>query len=452
MRRTLLILACGLTARLSPALGPHEVLLLANRNSEDSVGVAREYAAMRRIPDANLVILDIPAGTGLEISPADFSKRIWEPAAKAVRERGLEDHILAWVYSVDFPVRIRAEPPLSLVGLTFLRNRMPEAAPVEKGLYASPLFAGPDHPKATGFPAQSLDASRAWLGKDMPLPAMMLGYTGTNGNTREEALACLRRGVQADGTRPAGTVYFVTNNDVRSLCRQWQFPAAIRELQEQEVEAQIATAPPGAGSSILGIMMGAADVPMEAGRTFVPGAMAEHLTSFGAEFERPEQTKITAWIRAGATASAGAVAEPFSAWTKFPHARFFVHLAAGCTILESFYQSIRCPLQVLLIGEPLAAPWSPASALTVRGLESGELDRLTLVEAVVAPRNGETFTRFLFLMDGRTLRPAGTARRVLLDPAALEPGRHTLRAVAYGVGPVRGQLFAEQTFTVRPAR
>ncbi len=448
MRYHVIVLSLSLLARAGFALGPHELLILANRNSGASLGIAREYAALRHIPDSNLITLDLPFPADIEVSPGDFTRLIWEPTLEAIRQRGLGDHILAWVYSVDFPIRITATPPLSIQGLTFLRNRMPDGDTVAKGVYASPLFAGPDNPRFPGFPAQSLDMPRAWLGKDMPLPSMMLGFMGTNGNTRDEIRACLERGVQADGTRPDGTVCFITNSDVRSTCREWEFPPTVRELQQAGVTALITNAFPAPATALLGVVMGASDIPMSPARTFLPGAMAEHLTSFGAAFDDSGQTKITEWIRAGATASAGTVTEPLSIWTKFPHARFYVHLAAGCTMLESFYQAIRCPLQILLIGEPLASPWTPASTLTLRGLESGALHEATPIEAVVEPRSGELFNRFLFLLDGKTLQSTSKSGTVTLDPAALPAGSHTLRAVAYAVGSVRGQIFAEQAFTI----
>jgi len=42
---------------------------------------------------------------------------------RAIRERGLSDHILAWAYSIDLPVRVRTDPLVSITGLTFVRNQ-----------------------------------------------------------------------------------------------------------------------------------------------------------------------------------------------------------------------------------------------------------------------------------------------------------------------------------------
>lgn len=435
------------------ALGPHEVLLLANRQSPRSMEIAREYAVLRHIPEENLVALDLPAEPAFEITPAEFTEKIWDPAQQVLRERGLDDHILAWVYSVDFPIRITATPALSIQGLTFMRNKLPTQNQVERGTYASPLFAGPETPRISGFPAQSLDVQSAWMGKDMPLPSMMLGYMGPNGNSREEIMACLKTGIRADQTRPEDTVLILTNNDVRTLSRIWEFGVATRELNAQNITALISSTVPankGEPIQLLGLMSGAAEIPGIASGQFHfrPGAIAEHLTSFGAAFDNNAQTKITEWIRAGATASSGTVTEPFNIWMKFPHARVFSLQVAGCTILESLIQSIRCPLQTLLIGEPLSSPWSTRSSITLKGPANGILNERTVFTASITTRDGDIFSRFMFLLDGKTLAAANKSPETTLDPATLKSGRHKLRVVAYRVGSVRSQIFAESQFEV----
>lgn len=448
------LLAVSLLLLVAPAaraLGPHEILLLVNRNSPDSTAIAREYCRLRGVPEPNLVLLDLPYPAGkvpVEIAAADFTRLIWDPATAAAKARGIQDHILAWVYSVDFPVRIAGNPPGSITGLTFLRNRPASQTDVAQALYRSPLFAGPESPQAAGFPAQSLDVQKAWLAKDTPLPAMMLGYVGPNGNTRAEVLACLERGAKADAQKPDGTVYFATNTDVRSVCRLWEIPSAANELKSRRIRFSITNALPIAATDVIGLMAGAADLDLKSGPAFLPGAMAEHLTSFGAMFDTSSQTKITEWIRAGATASAGTVTEPLSAWPKFPHARFHAHSAAGCTIIESFYQSLRCPLQILPLGDPLCAPWRSAATLTIKGLASGRVENRTRVSASVEARPDELYNRFLFLLDGRPFRALAKESTVTLDPAALPAGRHVLRAVAYSAGSLRQQAFADAPFEV----
>ena len=437
--------------RPARALGPHELLVLANSNSTASVTLARDYLRLRQVPECNLVLLDLPSAAWTapyEISTNQFTTLIWEPAQRAIRDRGLEDHILAWAYSIDIPVRVRTEPLVSITGLTFVRNRLPSRDDMVRGLYASALFGGPDSPDFRGFAAQSLDNQRAWLGSDMPVPAMLLGFDGTQGNTKADIEACLRRGRDSDGTAPAGTVYLITNGDVRTQCRLWQFPSVVRELREKGIAATITNALPVGGPPIAGVLHGLADIDLGGERIFAPGCMAEHLTSFGAVFDGGGQTKLTAWIRAGATASAGTITEPFAIWSKFPHARYFVYAATGCTVMESFYQSVKCPLQLLPVGEPLAAPWRPAAHLTLRGMPEGPLRTPTTVTVAVQNDAGYLFNRTMFLVDGRTLQPLGKLASVTLTPAGLTVGEHTFRAVAYAVGALRYQTFAEATFVV----
>lgn len=440
-----------LLAQSAFALGPHEILLLANRNSPRSLELAREYAALRQVPAANLVALDLPAAPDLGMSPDDFTRLILKPAQEAAVRQGVADHILAWVYSLDFPIRFSSTPPVSLQGITLVKGKLPPTDDIARGTYVSPLFAGPDNPAHPGFPSQSLDAQHAWQGSAMPLPSMMLGFMGPHGNTRAEITACLQAGARSDRTRPEGTVAIVTNSDVRSLCRQWQAAPAASELARLGLATLVTNDTPQQALALTGIMTGAAQVPgLAPGRfTFRPGAIADNLTSFGAAFDNNGQTKLTEWIRAGATAAAGTVTEPLSIWAKFPTARVFAHPVAGCTILESYYQATRCPLQLLIIGEPLACPWGPASGISLDGLPAGPLAERRVVSANLDTRESEFFNRFMFLLDGKTLQAASRNAEVTLDPAAIPAGKHKLRVVAYGVGSVRSQIFFETDLEVR---
>lgn len=433
------------------ALGGHELLVLANGRSPASVRVARKFMDLRKIPDENLVHLPVPdyaVKPPCAISREDFTQFIWLPAHRAMKKHQIGDHILAWAYSTDFPVMISGDPGVSIQGITFLRNSPPDPEKVSKGRYLSPLFAGPSTPNGMEYSAQSLDIYRRWLGEDMPLPSMMLGYTGERGNTEAEVFACLETAVRSDGTLPTGTVYFVTSPDIRSKCRQWQFPRAARELTRLGVTTRITGDFPAGQRDVLGVMMGAANVkPREIG-AFAPGAMAEHLTSAAGEFTTDSQTKLTAWLRAGASASAGTVVEPMSIWAKFPSANFYVHYASGCTMIESFFQSIHCPLQILLVGDPLAAPWAPLPGLLLSGTETTAGAAALQLNARVDDPGGY-YADFRFLVDGRIVSEKASCR---LSAAGMTDGPHTLRVVGYRTGLVRTQSFVQKSFAVREGK
>ena len=109
-----------------------------------------------------------------------------------VSERGLDNRLLAWIYSADFPVRITSEPPVSLQGMTFVKNTLPEgkalADAIGKGRYFSPLFAGPDT-FAAYWKCQSRKASQinnppyaeSWIG------GLLVRYVGSRGHSSAHA-------------------------------------------------------------------------------------------------------------------------------------------------------------------------------------------------------------------------------------------------------------------------
>ena len=446
MQKLIWILFFWVGAVTSYALGPHEIIVVVNGNSNESVKLARKYAVMRSVPRMNIIRLSTPdlKAESFSISPAEFTRMIWRPVNKIISERGLEDRVLAWVYSTGFPLRVETMPHMSIQGITFVRNSVPESREIQKGLYRSDLFAGPDSPWEKGNMSQTFDVYRRWLGDEMPLPSMLLGYSGKRGNTAGEITSCLKKGGASDGTAPGGTVYFVKSEDIRSRCRHWQYPAASRELRGEGIESVLLDRFPENRKDIIGLMMGSASVQPDSAGYFLPGAMGEHLTSAAAIFDSAGQTKLSAWIKAGATASAGTVTEPLSIWKKFPCARFFVHYARGCTVMESFFQSVRCPLQIVFAGDPLASPWSANGRLVLKGLpktaDSGKFE----IKAEVRESDVHFVDYEYFLDDRKT----GEGSSLMLDISTMKPGERRLRAVAYSAGLVRKQLFTEQAFTV----
>jgi len=340
---------------------PHRVAVLVNENSQNSKKAANVFAALHGVPGGNLIYLNLPDSmvTGrAECSPEEFISRIYEPAQKTIEERGLTEQVLAWVYSVDFPIRIVTSPndrqQMSLMGITFTRGKVPAMEMIEKGQFASTLFAGPLQEGGPKNPPRSFDVISAALKERMPLPAMMLGYTGEKGTDMDTVLRCIENGVRArQGIQNPQILLVQTGDKARSGPREWQYADVKAELALRGGSAVICTNPPSAQTNLTGVLIGAETVKPADFGTFAPGAFAEHLTSWSAEFQKP-QTKCTEWLKAGATVTAGMVTEPYNAWPKFPHARFFVHYASGCSAMESFYQSILSPVQVLLLGDPLS--------------------------------------------------------------------------------------------------
>ncbi|MGH8742520.1 MAG: TIGR03790 family protein, partial [Burkholderiales bacterium] len=94
---------------------------------------------------------------------------------------------------------------------------------------------------------------------------------------------------------------------------------------------------------------------------FLPGAMADHLTSAGGALTGSGSGQMSAlrWLEAGATASYGTVVEPCNLPQKFPDPAVAIgRYLAGDTLIEAYWKSVRMPGQGVFVGEPLAAPFA----------------------------------------------------------------------------------------------
>lgn len=452
--------ALALLPARAPALGPHEVALIVNDASVDSILLAQAYARVRAFPECNIVRVTVPpAANGLiptAMTRAEFKAGVFDPVRKALAERGLAPQILAWVYSCGFPVRVTADEAglaapstndLSITGATFVRCAWPRDRDIVRGLYVSPLFAGPDGPDEEPAPALAFDQARNAILDEMPLPAAMLAWTGPRGLKLDDAIAAIERAGLSDCTAPAGTVWFATSGDVRSTCRDWQFAAAAAAVDAHEgVRAVIATnTPPPSAGRLVGCMAGTADVRIP--KTFAAGSFAEHLTSYAAAFDRSIQTKAVKWLRGGAGFTSGTVAEPYALWQKFPNAWIFPRLLAGLTQIEAFYQSVRCPLQQLPLGDPLAKPWAPLVEPFVQGPADEEVSGRVEFRCSIPGKYARKPPLFTWLVDGRK---AGDGRTFIWDTTRLEDGPHFVRVVVRDTWDdgIRHQGFYEAAFLV----
>jgi uncharacterized protein (TIGR03790 family) len=433
---------------------PHRVAVLVNETSQASKQAANLFMALHGVPDINRIGLDLPetmASGRFECTPEEFRTLIYEPAKKLITERGLDEQIAAWVYSVDFPIRVVTSEndrrQMSLMGLTFTRGTVPDPEQVEQGKVTSPLFAGPVQADGSSNPPRSFDVFAASLKEKMPLPSMMLGYIGENGSSMENVLRSIQNGARARQSGVKHPVLLVkTADEMRSAPRDWQFAAVEKELEQRDGSATVYTNQPPAQTNLLGVMTGAATVDPSTFGSFAPGAFGEHLTSWSAEFQKP-QTKCTAWIDAGATVTAGMVTEPYNNWVKFPHARFFVYYASGCSAMESFYQAILSPMQVLLLGNPLSQITGLPVQIETVGLRDEIRDSINA--AFVAKAKFPVDARALYsaVLNGKQIKEADGTTLIELPFDEMGDGYHEVRLIAQALSPVSPGGF--KTFPVQ---
>lgn len=218
-------------------------------------------------------------------------------------------------------------------------------------------------------PSIAFDASAGWNSDGSPvsdptapryLLSVVLACTTGRGLSEEEAMQNLRRSARSDATRPSGTIYFERNGDVRSTTREWAFQNAARKLQAMGVNAVVEDGVvPKERRDVAGAVIGIADFDWKTSQsTILPGAIVEHLTSFGGVMTKGAgQTPLTEFLKHGAAGSSGTVTEPYAIQAKFPGPFIQVFYAEGCTLAEAFYQSVTGPYQLLIVGDPLANPW-----------------------------------------------------------------------------------------------
>ena len=79
------LIAYGALTLPATAQGPHEIALIVNANSPDSLEIAHHYAHVRRVPSANVIYLDLPPDFALNQPLSTFALAAVEPPDKAER-------------------------------------------------------------------------------------------------------------------------------------------------------------------------------------------------------------------------------------------------------------------------------------------------------------------------------------------------------------------------------
>lgn len=184
-------------------------------------------------------------------------------------------------------------------------------------------------------------------------PAMSLAATSF-----EDAKALIDRGVAADGTAPSGTAYLVSTSDANRNVRAAQYPLAARQAQGRVRVVGVQGDLLMDRDDVLFYFTGLTYVLALRTNHYLPGAIADHLTSAGGVLDGTGQMSAMQWLRAGATGSYGAVVEPCNFPGKFPSPPLVIkRYLRGETLIEAYWKSVRMPAQGVFIGEPMAAPW-----------------------------------------------------------------------------------------------
>ncbi|MEM7307393.1 MAG: TIGR03790 family protein [Planctomycetota bacterium] len=425
--------------------GESAVLVVDPANAE-SMYVANTYMERRDVPAANAVYLRPIA--------ANYATFVAENLAGfqgALNNRRIRDHV---DYVVLPPGDDFFVPASGFVSDTCAPvNRFASASVYTLAGVTNLVLGGtssgfPNQYQAESWDARFFDASYPWLGGQPSAGGTqyfigaMLGYTGPNGNSLQEVLDLIDRSAAADATMPAGTFYYVETTDAaRSAPRDFAYPEAVAQMAAVGgVAEHIFAVLPIGEHDCLGVMTGWATPDVEGGDfTLLPGSFGDHLTSFAGKFDTTSQTKMSEWIRKGASGTSGAVEEPCNYSGKFPHARMHVLYRQGMTLGESWLRSMGfLPFQNLLYGDPLTAPWAQPPAVDVPDLPASAVAgtiAIAAVAAATAPGAGIHATELL--IDGVMIERLDGVGAFALDTTQLADGWHDLRVLAYDTSAAR---------------
>ncbi len=317
-------------AKAAGMLGPENVALVINDADVNSVKAGEYYRVTRGIPTKNIVHVKIQDASR-KLTLNEFTRLKWEIETQLHSSEQVI--LLAWTapYAVECNSITAA--------LTFgydaeqCKNTCAPGRP-------SPYFNS-----ASRKPFDDYGIRLAML-----LPS----------DSFQRAKALIDRGVQSDAGVFRSTAYYLTTSDAnRSIRARFSPPSGLNIPRSGLAVMNIKSDKLVGARDIMIYQTGLAWVEELDSLNFLPGALADHLTSAGGDLYGKGQMSILRWLDAGATASYGTVSEPCNYWQKFPNPAVLLKwYVNGATAVEAYWKSVAWPAQGLFVGEPLAAPYA----------------------------------------------------------------------------------------------
>jgi uncharacterized protein (TIGR03790 family) len=331
-------------------LVPDELAVIINDDDPLSQQVGSYYQNARGIPAANMIHLKFKPGHS-NLTKDEFLQ------LKSVIDRFTPDHVQAYAVAWTNPYRVGCMSLTSALAFGYDESYCSQkCGPTAASSYFNSSSINPttDHKLR---------------------PAMMLA--GTN---FVMVKSLIDRGIESDHSFPKGRAYLLSTPDKARSVRSIYFEQTAKELADVfpieilEAESIIDR------QDVLFYFTGLVQVPNLQTLGFLPGALADHLTSTGGQLTDSKQMSSLRWLEAGATASYGTVVEPCNHPQKFPFPGIAMfHYSVGATAIEAYWKSVAWPGEGIFIGEPLARPFAPL----LREISPGQFEL-----KIFSPRSG----------------------------------------------------------------
>jgi uncharacterized protein (TIGR03790 family) len=322
------------------SLGAADVAVVVNEEDPESVEIGRFYLQARGIPPSQLIRVRFRPG----------SPNLEQHTFARLREEILHQtpaHVQAYAIAWTAPWRVGCQSITSALSLGVDPRWCAQGCRLSR---PSPYYG-------------RSRVRRPW--DELAIrPSMLLAGVDAN-----QVRQLILRGKAADGTAPPGTAYLLSTSDPARNVRAVLYGSVQRQLAPLLKVQVLSTDRLEGADDVIALFTGLARVEGLAGTRFRPGAVADHLTSFGGELTADPtpsgQMSALRWLEAGATGSYGTVVEPCNVLAKFPSPGLLLtYYSRGDSLIEAYWRSVAMPGQGVFIGEPLARPWGPAPATT----------------------------------------------------------------------------------------
>lgn len=309
-------------------LGPAQLAIVINDADPASVAAGDYYRRRRAIPDANVVHVRIP-GKPRSLEPARFLALKEE----IDRRLGPEVQAVLMIWTAPYAVACHSITGAYTLGFDAALCR-DTCAPGQPSAYFNSNSARP-HASHGMRLSMLLPVESVAAAKDL-----------------------IDRGVASGFRRVPASAYYLTTLEAARNSRAVFFPPDGRIEARQLATRRLRAEALENANDIMIYQLGKASVAGLETLRFLPGALADHLTSHGGDLLGSSQMSSLRWLEAGATASYGTVSEPCNHWQKFPNPAVLLrHYVQGDSAIEAYWKSVAWPAQGLFIGEPLAAPY-----------------------------------------------------------------------------------------------
>ena len=313
----------------SAEITAQQVAIVINTEDADSQLIADYYQNKRGIPQQNIIKISMPAGKN-SIGEEKFAE-VYDQVKKQTPD-SVQYFTLAW----SKPFKVACMSMTSAFAFGFDRSFCAKGCkPTQLSSYYN---------SNSELPNDELHIR----------PTMMLA-----GSSLKQVYEMIDRGVAGDGSHPEATAYLMSTSDKARNVRSRRY-RVIKELLAENINIeQIDGDVLENKQDVMFYFTGLKHVKAIESNRYLPGAIADHLTSSGGNLSGWKQMSILRWLEAGATASYGTVVEPCAFTQKFPNPGIVIErYTNGESLIEAYWKSVAWPGQGLFVGEPMASPYA----------------------------------------------------------------------------------------------